>query len=331
MLGGDGVDVMFVGTMRFAGEVVSHFDAGMVVAPGRSALEVVGSEGTLIANDPWHCLAPGIELHRPASGVHARNANNVYTEEGMRIVQTGAAALFSLAALLVAGASEAGEITVMSTVAVREPYMELVPAFERATENKVTTMWVGVSTQNERIKGGEIVDLVIGTASGIDELNKLGHLVSGVAMTKSGIGAAVASGAPRPDISSAEALRRALLASKSIALSAAGPSGVYLSGLFQKWGIADELKAKIKQSPGQIGDVLARGGAEIGFQQVSELIAVKGITYLGPLSDDIQLITVFSGGVHSQAKNPAGATALLKFLTSPDAVRAIRKAGMEPG
>src|SRR4051812_24036259 len=142
------------------------------------------------------------------------------TEEGMRIVQTGAAALFSLAALLVAGASEAGEITVMATVAVREPYMELVPAFERATENKVTTMWVGVSTQNERIKGGEIVDLVIGTASGIDELNKLGHLLSGVAMTKSGIGAAVASGAPRPDISSAEALKRALLASKSIALSA---------------------------------------------------------------------------------------------------------------
>src|SRR6266481_642114 len=128
-----------------------------------------------------------------------------------------------------------------------------------------------------------------------------------------------------------EALKRTLLASKSIALSAAGPSGVYLSGLFQKWGIADELKPKIKQSPGQIGDVLARGGAEIGFQQVSELIAAKGITYLGPLPDDIQLITVFSGGVHSQAKNPAGAAALLKFLTSPDAVRAIRKAGMEPG
>src|SRR5258705_1606467 len=94
-------------------------------------------------------------------------------------------------------------------------------------------MWVGVSTQNERIKGGEIVDLVIGTASGIDELNKLGHLVSGVAMTRSGFGAAVAFGAPSPDISSAEALKRALLASKSIALSAAGPSGVYLSGLFQ--------------------------------------------------------------------------------------------------
>ena len=249
----------------------------------------------------------------------------------MRMLQTGTAALFSLAALLVAGASEAGEITVMSTVAVREPYLELVPAFERATENKVATMWVGVSAQNERIKGGEIVDLVIGTASGIDELNKLGRLVSGVAMAKSGIGAAVLSGAPRPDISSGEALKRTLLASKSIALSAAGPSGVYLSGLFQKWGIADELKPKIKRSPGQIGDVLALGGAEIGFQQVSELIAVKGITYLGPLPDDIQLITVFSGGVHSQAKNPAGAAALLKFLTSPDAVRAIRKAGMEPG
>ncbi len=249
----------------------------------------------------------------------------------MRMRQTGAAALFSLAALFVAGASEAGEITVMSTVAVREPYLELVPAFERATENKVATMWVGVSAQNERIKGGEIVDLVIGTASGINELNNVGRLVSAVAMAKSGIGAAVLSGAPRPDISSGEALKRTLLASKSIALSAAGPSGVYLSSLFQKWGIADELKPKIKRSPGQIGDVLARGGAEIGFQQVSELIAIKDITYLGPLPSDIQLFTVFSGGVHSQAKNPAGAAALLKFLTSPDAVRAIRKAGMEPG
>ena len=249
----------------------------------------------------------------------------------MRMLQIGAAALFSLAALLVAGASEAGEITVMATVAVRVPYLELVPAFEQATQNKVATMWVGVSAQNERIKGGEIVDLVIGTASGIDELNKLGHLVSGVAMAKSGIGAAVLSGAPRPDISSAEALKRTLSASKSIAVSAAGPSGVYLSALFQKWGIADELKPKIMRSPGQIGDVLARGGAELGFQQVSELIAVKGITYLGPLPQDIQLFTVFSGGVHSQAKNPAGAAALLKFLTSPDAAAAIRKAGMEPG
>jgi molybdate transport system substrate-binding protein len=131
----------------------------------------------------------------------------------MGMVQTGAVALFSLAALLMAGASGAGEITVMSTVAVREPYVELAPAFERVTENKVTTMWVGVSTQNERIKGGEIVDLVIGTASGIDELNKLGRLVSGVAMTKSGVGVAVRSGATRPDISSGEALKRTLLAS----------------------------------------------------------------------------------------------------------------------
>jgi molybdate transport system substrate-binding protein len=109
----------------------------------------------------------------------------------MRIVQTVAAALFSLSALLMAGATEAGEITVMSTVAVKEAYLELVPAFERATENKVATMWVGAGAIIERIKGGEIVDLVIGTASGLDELNKLGRLTPSVAMAKSGIGAAV--------------------------------------------------------------------------------------------------------------------------------------------
>lgn len=249
----------------------------------------------------------------------------------MRMLQTGTAALFSLAALLVAGASEAGEITVMSTVAVREPYLELVPAFERATENKVATMWVGVSAQNERIKGGEIVDLVIGTASGIDELNKLGRLVSGVAMAKSGIGAAVLSGAPRPDISSGEALKRTLLASKSIALSAAGPSGVYLSGLFQKWGIADELKPKIKQSPGQIGDVLARGGAEIGFQQVSELSHFAGVNYVGPLPAEIQQFTIFSSGIIAGAKEADAAKALVNFITAPAAAAVFKRIGMEPG
>src|SRR5260370_40106398 len=104
----------------------------------------------------------------------------------MRMLQTGTAALFSLAALLVAGASEAGEITVMSTVAVKEAYLELVPAFERATENKVVTMWVGAGSIIERVKRGETVDLdlVIVTASGIDELNKLGRLAPGVPMAK---------------------------------------------------------------------------------------------------------------------------------------------------
>jgi molybdate transport system substrate-binding protein len=122
----------------------------------------------------------------------------------------------------------------------------------------------------------------------------------------SAVCSATPAGAQRPDISSGEALKRALLASKSIALSP-GPSGVYLSSLFEKWGVADELKPKVKQAGGLIGDVVARGEAEIGFQQVSELLSIKGITYLGPLSDDIQLITVFSGAVHNQAKNPAGA------------------------
>jgi molybdate transport system substrate-binding protein len=248
----------------------------------------------------------------------------------MRMVQMGAAALFSLCAVLLAGASEAAEITVMSTVAVKEAYLELVPVFERASENRVVTMWVGNGSIIERLKRGEIVDLAIVSASGIDELNKLGRLAPGVPMAKSGVGVAVRAGAPRPDISSGEALKRALLASKSIALSP-GPSGVYLSSLFAKWGITDELKPKIKQVTGLIGEAVARGDAEIGFQQVSELLSIKGISYLGPLSDDIQLITVFSGAVHNQAKNPAGASSLLKFLTSPDAARAIRKSGMEPG
>jgi molybdate transport system substrate-binding protein len=165
---------------------------------------------------------------------------------------------------------------------------------------------------------------VIVTAGGIDELNKLGRLAPGVPMAKPGVGVAVRVRAPRPDISSGEALKRALLASKSIALSP-GPSGVYLSSLFAKWGVADELKPKIKQATGLIGDVVARLPAG------ERVAADQGITYLGPLSDDIQLIMVFSGAVDNLAKNPTGASSLLKFLTSPDAAQAIGKSGMEPG
>jgi molybdate transport system substrate-binding protein len=249
----------------------------------------------------------------------------------MRMARAGFA-LFGLSGLLLAGASQAGEITVMVSPAFKEAYIELVPAFERATENKVTTLWVGNGAIISRLKGGETVDLAILTEDGIDELAKLGKVAPGVPLGKSPIGVAVRAGAPKADISSGEAFKCALLEAKSIAVST-GPSGVYLSGLIQKWSIADALSSKIvRPATGElIGDVLARGGAEIGVQQVSELLAIKGITYLGPLSADIQQITVFSAAVHRGAKNPDGARALIKFLTSPEAAPVVRKTGMEPG
>jgi len=181
---------------------------------------------------------------------------------------------------------------------------------------------------------GETYDLVIMAGPALDDLIKQGKIVPGsrVDLAKSGVGVAVRAGAPKPDISSGDALKRALLAAKSIAYSS-GPSGVYMEGLFQRLGIADEIKPKLKQTqPGNpVGEVIARGDAEIGFQQVSELLPIAGIDYIGPLPSDIQHITVFSGGIHTGAREPDAAKALVKFITAPAAVPVIKKKGMEPG
>jgi molybdate transport system substrate-binding protein len=186
----------------------------------------------------------------------------------------------------------------------------------------------------KRLTGGEVFDLVVMAGPSIDELIKLGKIVPGsrVDLAKSGVGAAVRAGAPKPDISSGEALKRAMLAAKSIAYST-GPSGVYLAGLFQRMGIADEIKPKVKLAPPgmPVGEMIARGDAEIGFQQVSELLPVAGIDFIGPLSADVQQITVFAGGIHVAATQADAAKALVKFLTSPQAAPVLKKKGLEPG
>ena len=224
------------------------------------------------------------------------------------------------------------EIKVMASAAFKEAYLELVPEFERSTGHKVATSWVPSVQMMSRLKGGETVDLVIMSAASLDELIKYGMIAPGnrFDLAKSGVGAAVRAGAAKPDISSGEALKRAVLAAKSIVYST-GPSGIYLAGLFQRMGIADQLKPKIKQVQGEpAGAVVARGEAEIGFQQVSELLPVPGIDLIGPLPADVQQITVFSAGLHVTAKEPDAARALVRFLTAPAAAPVIRKKGMEP-
>jgi molybdate transport system substrate-binding protein len=223
-------------------------------------------------------------------------------------------------------------LTVMSSLATKEAYLELLPQFEKSSGHKVSTAWVGMVDILKRIKGGETVDLVIGSAAAVDELTQAGKLAAPrVDIAKSGVGVAVRAGAPRPDIGSGEAVKRALLKAKSIAYSS-GPSGVYLSKLFEKWGVAAELKPKITQTPPgvAVGTLVARGEVEIGFQQVSELQPIAGIDLIGPLPADIQVVTVFSGAPHVAAKETAAARALLAFLTSPAAAPVIRKKGMEP-
>jgi len=225
------------------------------------------------------------------------------------------------------------EIRVMSSAATKAAYLELVPQFEQASGHRVVTLWVPSVQMMDRLKSDEPVDLVIMAAGSIEELIKVGNVKAGskVELARSGVGIAVRAGAPKPDIASADALRRALLAAKGIAYST-GPSGVYLLGLFERLGIADDIRAKCRQVQGEpVGNVVARGEAEIGFQQVSELLPVKGIDYVGPLPSEVQQITTFAAGVPAHAKETEAANALIQFLRSPMAAAVFRKSGMEPG
>ncbi len=238
------------------------------------------------------------------------------------------------ASLLPSGMSQAAEIKLLASSAMKDAYLELIPQFEKATGHKISAAWSSTPDVQNRIAAGEAADLVILGDNGTEELIKRGKLTPGsrINFAKSGIGIAVRAGTPKPDISSADAVKKSVLAAKSVAFSA-GASGIYLVSMFQKLGISDEVKSKTATvKPGEpVGEVVARGEAEIGFHQLSELIPAKGIQILGPLPAEIQNITVYSGGIHSETKESDAATALVKFLTAPTAALIIKKHGLEPG
>ena len=244
------------------------------------------------------------------------------------------AALGAAGFLILVGMADAAEIKVLSTQATEEAYRELVPQFEKASGHKVTTVFTGTLDANKRLAAGETYDLLIMSGPSIDEHIKGGKVVPGsrVDLAKSGVAVAVRAGAPKPDISTTEALKKTLLAAKSIGYST-GPSGNYVIGMFQRMGIADEIKSKLKQTPTGVfvATLIASGDAEVGFQQVSELIAAPGVDYVDPLPADIQQMTVFSSGILVGAKEVDAAKALVKFITAPAAAAAFKKRGMEPG
>lgn len=221
-------------------------------------------------------------------------------------------------------------LEVMSSIATREAYLELVPRFERETRVEVKTSWVGGAEIAKRLRAGAAPDLVIMAAAAIDDLVKEGLLAPGsrVDLASSVIGVAIAPGTPRPDLSSEESLRKAVMQARRIAYSS-GPSGVYLAGVFQRWGVAED---KLTQTPPghPAGEVAARGEAELAFQQVSELLPVKGIEFVGPLPAEVQLVTVFSAGTHVGAANAAAGRALARFITSRDSAATLRRHGLEP-
>jgi molybdate transport system substrate-binding protein len=247
-------------------------------------------------------------------------------------------ALGFAATLLLAGSANAAEVRVMISGGLTAAYTALVPEFEKATGNKVLTafgpsMGTTVNAIPMRLGRGEPADVLIMVGYALGDLAKQGKVVAGtsVDLVTSGIGVAVKAGAPKPDISSADALKRALLAAKSVAYSDSA-SGVYVSTeMFNKLGIADAMKDKAKKIPATpVGEIVARGDAEIGFQQIAELRPVAGIDIVGPLPDGLQSITVFSAGVATGSKEPDAGKALIKFLASPAARDAIVKSGMEP-
>ena len=193
-------------------------------------------------------------------------------------------------------------------------------------------MFTGTLDANKRLAAGETYDLLIMSAPSIEEHIKTGKVLasSRVDLAKSGVG--VKAGAPKPDISTTEALKRTLSAAKSIGYST-GPSGIYMIGVFQRMGIADEIKHKLKQTPTGVfvGSIIANGEAEIGFQQVSELSHFAGVDYVGPLPAEIQQFTIFSSGIIAGAKEADAAKALVNFITAPAAAAAFKRIGMEPG
>jgi molybdate transport system substrate-binding protein len=234
--------------------------------------------------------------------------------------------------LLLSSMAQAAEVKVLASGAVKEAALELFPQFEKTSGNKVTVTWAGTVDIKKKVAAGETFDLIIVAAPELDAFAKDGKIVAGskVDLVRSSVGVAVKAGLPKPSLNSGEDLKKALLAAKSVGYST-GPSGVYMLSLFEKMGIADQIKAKAKvNGPGiPVATSLRDGSAEIGFQQVSELIHEAGIDFIGPIPADVQNITVFSSGVQTGAQAQTEARALQKFLTAPAAAPIIKKHGLE--
>ena len=228
-------------------------------------------------------------------------------------------------------------ITGISSMATRQVLADMTAAFEQSSGQRVAIESVGGVDAAKRVQAGEAFDIVILASDAIDKLITSGHVHAGsrVDLVLSGVSVAVPEGAALPDISSEEAVKRAVLAAPSISYST-GPSGVALVKLFERWGIAEEIKGRIVQAPPgvPVGSLVARGDVALGFQQLSELLNVKGIHIVGPLPGAIQINTVFSAGVSTTvakgSPQAAHVKALLDFLVSPQTAETKIRQGMAP-
>jgi len=239
--------------------------------------------------------------------------------------------------LLATGLVAAAEIKVMLSGGFSGAYADLIPEFERKTGHKVVSAR-GASMGNtpeavpNRIARGEPVDVVIINTEAVDRLIAEGKLAatSRTELARAPIGAVVRASAPKPEISTAEAFKRTLLAAKSIAYSGSA-SGIYLTTvLFPRLGVAEQVKGKSKMFFGGVAHAVARGECELGLQTISEMLTVKGVDHLGPIPAEMQEIQSFSAAVTTGAKEPAAGLALIKYISSPEAAPVIIKSGMVP-
>jgi len=222
----------------------------------------------------------------------------------------------------------------ISSMATRQVLAELAAAWQQRGGTPVAIESVGGVDAARRVQAGEeAFDVVFLAADAIGKLAAAGLVVAGsqVDLVHSGVAVAVPAGAPRPDIGSEDAVRRAVQAAPTIGYST-GPSGVALQKLFERWGLADEVKSRTVQAPPgvPVGALVAEGRVALGFQQFSELMHLRGIDVLGPLPAAIQITTTFSAGVVAGSPNADAAQRLLAFMASPEAADAKRRQGMDP-
>jgi molybdate transport system substrate-binding protein len=256
----------------------------------------------------------------------------------LKIMNFRALTLGITTALLLATSAHAAEVKVMISGGLTAAYKALIPEYERASGNTVVTAY-GPSmgtTQNAipvRLSRNEPVDVLILVGYALDDLIKQGKAIpdSRTELVRSPIGIAVKAGAPKPDISSVDALKRALLAAKTVAYSDSA-SGVYVSTeLFTRLGITEAMKGKSSMIPATpVGEIVAKGDAELGLQQISELKPVEGIDIVGTLPDAVQKITIYSAGIATTSKEPEAAKSLIRFLASAQAAPVLVKAGLDP-
>ena len=226
----------------------------------------------------------------------------------------------------------ADEIKMLASNAVRDAYTELLPVFEKAAGHHVLVEWGGTSDIVRRALSGEAIDVVVIPARRVDELVARGNAVERTDLAKSSIGVAAKAGSAPSVVATTDDLKRALLSVRTVVLSG-GPSGAYMRALFERLGISGDIKDKVLELAAglSVGQAIAEGRGDLGFTQISELLAIQGIAYLGPLPADVQSITVFSAGLLPPGASSAAARALIRFLAGPDATSVLRKHGLEPG